>query len=330
MQVIWKYFYSTHSSADHGTLHQLRNKVNRTNVVTKPSNDFNSCDDFFVLVVSCHIIAATLAMLKMKSMNDTPSEDVLPNALNIWMQSSDERKAILNQVSKQVVDSFIDFSYQKAVLKPETDQVADYAKQVLSLGCFYLEFCDAIREGDGERVLRCWHYLLPIFAGSGRKNYSCEVLNMLFQHSYGLPPRLSAELTWSRFVNVHGHPGKNIPADLHMEHLNRLVKEAIKNLGANKTEKTISRIGRAIGTIAPVLYQFDHENNVTTQLGAHHIASSEKDRNIIVSELLRAKVFSTVPGRKHSTFPKPRHILHAKTEDELITWMMNRLYTHHV
>ena len=83
MQVIWKYFYSTHSSGNHGTLHQLRNKVNRTNVVTKPSNDFNSCDDFFVLVVSCHIIAATLAMLKMKSVNDTPSEDILPNAMNI-------------------------------------------------------------------------------------------------------------------------------------------------------------------------------------------------------------------------------------------------------
>ena len=89
------------------------------------------------------------------------------------MQSSDERKAILNQVSKQV-DSFIDFSYQKAVLKPETDQVADYAKQVLSLGFFYLEFCDPIREGGGERVVRCWHYLLPIFAGSGRKNYCAK------------------------------------------------------------------------------------------------------------------------------------------------------------
>ena len=75
-------------------------------------------------------------MLKIKSMNDTSSEDVLLNALNIWMQSSDEWKAILNQVSKQVVDSFIDFSYQKAVLTPETDRVADYAKRVLSLGCF--------------------------------------------------------------------------------------------------------------------------------------------------------------------------------------------------
>jgi len=35
-------------------------------------------------------------------------------------------------VSKQV-DSFIDFSYQETVLKPEKNRVADYAKQVLYL-----------------------------------------------------------------------------------------------------------------------------------------------------------------------------------------------------
>ena len=55
---------------------------------------------------------------------------------------------------------------------------------------------------------------------------------MLYQHSYGLPPRLSAELLWTRFVNVYGRRGKNIAAHLHMEHLNRLAKDATKNLGA--------------------------------------------------------------------------------------------------
>ena len=63
---------------------------------------------------------------------------------------------------------------------------------------------------------------------------------MLFQQSYALSPRLSAELLQSRFINVHGRPGKNIPADLHMEHLSRLAKEAIKNLGANKTDNAIT------------------------------------------------------------------------------------------
>ena len=34
---------------------------------------------------------------------------------------------------------------------------------------------------------------------------------------------MSVELMWGRFVNVHGKPGKNIPNDLHGEHLNRVV-----------------------------------------------------------------------------------------------------------
>ena len=329
-QVIWKYFYSMLSSGEHGTLYQLRNLINRTNVVKDPKSDFNACNDFFILIVTCYIIVAALSMLKMKSTNDSPSEDVLPNAQQLWMQSADERKAVLNKVSQQVVDSFIDFSFYQVWHRNDTDKVADYGKQLLGLGCFYLEFTDAIHEGDGQRVLRCWRYLLPIFLGSGRTNYSCEVLNMLFQASYALSPRLSAELLWSRFINVHGHPGKNIPADLHMEHLNRLIKEAIRNLGANKTKNAIARIGRAIGTIAPVLQHFDQENSVTSISGAHRIASFEKDRNIVVSELVKSEVFSTVPNRKHNTFPHPRHVLHARKRDELLTWMIGRLQKHHV
>ena len=101
---------------------------------------------------------------------------------------------------------------------------------------------------------------------------------MLFQHSYVLPPCLSAELIWSCFVSVHCHPGNNIPVNFYTEQLNRLVKEAIKNLGANKTEKATSRIGRAIENIGPVLYQVHHENNVTTLLGAYHIQVAGSQR----------------------------------------------------
>ena len=45
-----------------------------------------------------------------------------------------------------------------------------------------------------------------------------------------------------------------------MEHLNRLVKDAVKNLGTNKTEKAICRVGRVIGTIATVVNKFDQDN----------------------------------------------------------------------
>ena len=153
---------------------------------------------------------------------------------------------------------------------------------------------------------------------------------MLFQHIYELSLRLSSQLLWSRFFNVHGYPGKNIPADLHMEHLNRLVKDAVKGLGSNKTENAISRVGRAIGTIAPVLSKFDNDNLLVRPTGTHHIASYERDQNVIVSELCTTNVFGSVSGRRHTSFPKPRNVLHAMSKQGIVSWMITRLHSHHL
>ena len=56
---------------------------------------------------------------------------------------------------------------------------------------------------------------------------------------YMLPPRQAVQHLYSRFVSVHGLPGHNVAADLHMEHLNVIAKGCVKALGANKTEAVI-------------------------------------------------------------------------------------------
>ena len=116
---------------------------------------------------------------------------------------------MLDDVCSEVAKTFVGFSFAENV-SPEKDSVLSYAKKLLGSGLFYLEFCDAIKEGDGTRVAQCYRYLLPIFFGTGKTNYSCEVLNML-HHELTLPPRLANQLLWSRFVNTHGAPGRNIP-----------------------------------------------------------------------------------------------------------------------
>ena len=80
----------------------------------------------------------------------------------------------------------------------------EYSRQLLSVGMLYIEYADAIREGDGERVHRCWKYLLPMFKSAGRTNYSIEAVTLLNQYEFRLTPRQSAELMWGRFINVHG------------------------------------------------------------------------------------------------------------------------------
>ena len=84
-----------------------------------------------------------------------------------------------------------------------------------------MEFMDATREGDGERIIRCWRYLLLLFKLDKRTNYSVEAFNLLAQYEFFFTPRMKAQLMWSRTVNMHGRAGKNISCDLH---LNREIK----------------------------------------------------------------------------------------------------------
>ena len=242
-------------------------------MIEKPKNDVNACEDFLEIITSGLIVASALTTLKLTSTDDTPGTDVLPEAESLWIKPDTERRECLKRLCRQVYDKFVSFKYNNADSSPEVadtdDGVCQYSVQLLRLGCFYLEYSDAIREGDGGRVLRCWKYLLPIFFAAGNRNYACEAANLLVQHFYTLPPRLSAQLIWSRFINVHGRPGKNIAGDLHMEHLNKIAKEAIRFQGANKTRKAILRIGRAIGTMSPVLDQFDAQNEVSSTRSIH-------------------------------------------------------------
>lgn len=92
---------------------------------------------------------------------------------------------------------------------------------------------------------------------------------------------------------------------LRVEHLNRIVKNAIRFLGANKTEKSITRVGRAIGTLAPVL---DDDNTVIVSSGRQKQPNAQKDIEVVVNKLIKADclVNKGTKGR-HSQFPKPRN-----------------------
>lgn len=176
-----------------------------------------------------------------------------------------------------------------------------------------------------EMVIVCFVVGAIIFKNAGRKNYSLEALNLLCQHQYRLSPRQSAELIWSRFINVHGIAGRNISNDLHMEHLNRILKGAIGNLGVNKTEAAI-RVGNALGTLSPVLDQFDRVNSVPECSKIRSVPTYEKDRDMIIHELQKSKVFlNNTTARAHKTIPKPKAILDVKDKGDFAQWMVEHI-----
>ena len=317
MQVIWKKLYNTTSVSDFGTLVQLRNLINRRNVVSDPKENVNACDDFFTLVVTCHFLTVVMKKLGMSQLDDTPTSDDFTQSS--WMMSADDRKSALYSFCQRIIDEYVHLPLSPISTSQVDDKVQEYAKEVMSLGMFYLNYKDAVKEGDGGRIFTSWKYLLPIFRAADRRNYSVEVLLTLYNCYFVYSPRQVKQVLWSRFINTHGLPGKNIAADLHMEHLNRTCKEAIKCLGSNKTPGAISRIGKAIGPIQEVLQNFDDSVLYECPSGKHKVASSEKDRNKLIGVLLT--VLNEHKTRSHSCFPKFKSLFQNFNQTNLKQWI---------
>ena len=75
-------------------------------------------------------------------------------------------------------------------------------------------------------------------------------------------------------MNIHGQIGRNIPCDLHMEHLNRVCKDAIKGVGASKSIVTIQRVGKVVGVLTEVTKIFDRNVlQCDVNYGTHKVAS---------------------------------------------------------
>ena len=97
------------------------------------------------------------------------------------------------------------------------DGVHFCAMELLTLSLIWHSFHDAIKEGDGERIVHYWK-LLIIFKASNHPNYAKEAVLFLFQYLYQFSDRKKEQLVWGRFVNTQGIAGANIPSDLYMEH----------------------------------------------------------------------------------------------------------------
>ena len=198
---------------------QLQFVLNRKNIKNEPKEDFSACEEFFLLVVTCHILCAGMKYLQMNKLDDEPVCDELPE--DFWLYSDDEKSKVLDAVAENIITELVDLSlsFDGGKSKTSSDHVFEYAREVLSLGLLYMNYRDSIKEGDGNRVILTWKFMLPIFAATLRKNYAIEAFHTLSNCKL-LPPRQAHQLVWSRFINVcNNTAGCNIPCDLHNEHL---------------------------------------------------------------------------------------------------------------
>lgn len=228
-----------------GTLSHIKYLVKATALPENPRDNMKMAEDFFMKVLTGYIVAAGKEILK-----ETGVESV----------SELSCKIVEKYVRVLSTPSFVDHS----------DQVLTYSSEVITLGLLWHCYHDAVREGDGRRVLLIWKFLLIVYKAAERTNYCKEAAILLVQYYHLFSERKAEQLLFSRFINTHGRQGCNIPCDLHLEHLNRRLKTVLCNLRSNLQVNSILRAAKSIGVVNSICQKFERETTTGKSQTDHH------------------------------------------------------------
>ena len=99
--------------------------------------------------------------------------------------------------------------------------------------------------------------------------------------------------------------------------MNRIVKNAVRGLGANKSEKAIIRTGKCVDTIAELLTKFDEDQGVKSTSNYHSTVSEAQDLELLLNELgAHVNPFMQIPNRHHNNIKVPKTTLLQQVDPE--------------
>lgn len=314
MQIIWRALFKG-SSGDYGTLSFFRDRLGRSTITKDYKKDVNAVVDFLETVVKGHWLACACSILGTGSVDDH---------LTIPKHRSDEEKKMFESIARKVVErvGVISSSFLDCGTDDTHDKVYNYARVLCHYGSLVMELQDGWSEGDGDRVLRVWKLALPHFQVAKRTKYSLESLRLQFQVNAVLSPNLAHQVKWHRFVNTKGGAGRNVPCDLHNEHVNKLIKNIISNMGSNLTEQALQRAVRSISTLDRLCRKYDSQTDVPHTTSAHSTRSDAADIKKVVTIVLQRKILQPIDGRQHQAFPRIHfNPLHTWNSEKTKKWI---------
>lgn len=187
----------------------------------------------------------------------------------------------------------------------DTDGLQNYVMQFLQWYFIILTMKDAIKEGDSCRTNISLKFCIPIFfSHSVLSKYLEECIDYILKTEIMLSEKMALKVKYGSFVNLSGRRGDNKAADLQKENEVLVLKELIRGLGSNKTEKAIVTITKAAHVVQDVVGNFDRMLNIRDKKMHHKKRSFQEDVNCILKELLPLKIWERTNGRKLENFQK--------------------------
>ena len=210
--------------------------------------------------------------------------------------------------------------------KEDEDHVYNYTRLLLILLLLLHNHDNAIRLGDGARLIRLYKFFYLYFKVSHCPKYAYGTLELLAQVNHLLSPRMAHCLTWNRFVNHKGKLDTNLPMDLEVEHDNKYFKDDICAYRGEITEKSVSRVSKSMQITESIIKNFDKITHIKCPSGVHTDASIEDDVMHLVDQFKGLKLYTKIPGRYHTAFPKIKNnILEDLDMTKLKAWISKSL-----
>ena len=268
------------TAREQGTIRYFREVLNRRNV-TMDVKHFEDCEQLFLSVGGCYIIEAMLEFFQMDDVDQRPMKNY-PFAPNSATDDEKESKFLA------IVDKFINM-YVLGSPAPEedtmTDGVCNYSVNLIKSFMIILNCKNAVASGNGEHLAVIQKQMLHyFFSVPGYNAYAIEMLVTIIQNEVLLSPAEAHQCKWAAVVNWKGGDNKNIEIDLLQENRNRDIKQMIHQMGANKTEKAITRMSKAAGGVRNIVDVFEEEASVKQKTTAHsHKTSTDGERKVQIS-----------------------------------------------
>lgn len=168
----------------------------------------------------------------------------------------------------------------------QQDDLYNYVNNYLQWYFVIMQLQDAIHEGDITRTNVVLKTMTPFFySHSVLSKYFTECIDYILKTEIILPPSLSLQVRAGSFVNIHGGMGKTKATDMHKENEVKLLKDLIRGLGANKTEKSIIAMSKAAPVISSIANNFDTMLSMKKITTKHKKRSSTEDIQAIIQIL---------------------------------------------
>ncbi|XP_066910120.1 uncharacterized protein [Clytia hemisphaerica] len=339
-----KIFRNTQATGDSGTYLPNAIKSGNKNALRKVENKFQEVKEFFDVETKALLVSGFLEQEGAERIENyhPPSELVTkdPDTRRRWLHGrihlflKNNVMGCLNSLSKMLPEQQTHKCRDKSCTKtffflpaknlheeiqhglpplatlvqPEAPKVKDdlykYSCTRLCTGLLLLNANDAVKEGDGDRLVRFYNIFTFIFRMNGNDKYAYICLRLKARELALLSPRDFHRLKWNRFVNNQGGYGQNISCDLRLEHINKVTKALIKSQGMqNLTDESVESITKSIGGMEELVQSSLADAGVTKRSGHH----SNKHQHQLFHSLFKevhcvSKNFRKTEGRRLDHF----------------------------